>query len=180
MSLPQPPQPAKLIVGFFLKEKQLAADLAEDLRQRFGELDLISPWMNFNMTDYYQREMGAPLFRRMLAFKELIDQDTLARVKIQTNGIESRFQQGAGRRLNIDPGYLVPERLVLATGKNYSHRIYIGRGIYADLTLIFKKGDFCPLPWTYPDYARPEMFEFLNRVRRKYLRDLKSPERRPE
>jgi hypothetical protein len=75
--------------------------------------------------------------------------------------------------VNIDPGYLLPERLVLATGKNFTHRIYIGQGIYADLTLIFQKGAFRTLPWTYPDYADRCLIDFLTLVRNKYMLDLK-------
>ena len=75
--------------------------------------------------------------------------------------------------VNIDPGYLLHERFVLATGKNYSHRIYIGKGIYADLTLMYTKGKFEPLPWTYPDYASENIIDFLEKVRKKYGVDIK-------
>ena len=76
------------------------------------------------------------------------------------------------RRVNLDPGYLLLERFVLASGKNFTHRIYIGQGIYADLTLMFQKGAFRTLPWTYPDYAARDMQSFLTQVRRKYAADL--------
>ena len=95
-----------------------------------------------------------------------------------TNQIEQTFAQGARRRINIDPGYLLMERFVLATGKNFSHRIYIGDGIYADLTLMYQKGSFQTLPWTYPDYAAPEMHAFLMQVRRHYAADLRAAPRR--
>ena len=83
--------------------------------------------------------------------------------------------QDGKRSVNIDPGYLLYERFVLATGKNYSHRIYVGQGIYADLTLIFQKGAYRPLPWTYPDYADAPMADFLMEVRHKYGEDIKKP-----
>ena len=72
----------------------------------------------------------------------------------------------------MDPGYMLPERFVLASGKNFSHRIYIGLGIYADLTLIYQKGSFHKLPWTYPDYAAEAMLKFLDQVRRKYVLEM--------
>lgn len=173
MSLPAPPSPAKLIVGMFMGDKGLAVPVVERLMARFGPVDLVSPWWPFDFTDYYADEMGVPLFRRMLAFQEWIDQGSLAEIKVTTNRIESGISRGAGSRVvNIDPGYLLPERFVLATGKNFTHRIYIGEGIYADLTLIYQKGKFQSLPWTYPDYADARIQSFLIQARKKYLADI--------
>ena len=75
--------------------------------------------------------------------------------------------------VNLDPGYMLHERFVLASGKNFSHRIYVGRRIYADLTLIYTKGRFQTLPWTYPDYTEQNMLTYLEQVRKKYVADLK-------
>ncbi len=173
MSDPRPPKPAKLLVGFFLKERALAAEIAAALEKRLGPVEMVSPWLDFDFTTYYEKEMGAPLHRRLLAFKALIAQDRLAAIKQATNALEAEYRMDGRRRVNIDPGYLLAERLVLATGKNFTHRIYIGDGIYADLTLIFQKGAFRTLPWTYPDYADHRLIDFLTLVRNKYRRDLK-------
>lgn len=172
MSLPQPPKPAKLVIGFFLKEKRLAVGVVKALVEKFGPLDMTSPWFPFNLTTYYGDEMGAPLFRRMLAFKKLIRQSALANIKLFTNDLELEYSNHGRRAVNIDPGYLLQERFVLATGKNYSHRIYIGSGIYADLTLVYLKGHFNNMPWTYPDYASENLINFLEWVRKKYVIDL--------
>lgn len=176
MSLPQPPTPAKLIVGFFVQDKALAAGIAQELQDRLGPIDMISAWLNFDFTTYYEKEMGAPLSRRLLVFKTLVAQTELAAIKRITNAVEQTYQRQGQRRVNIDPGYLLPERFVLATGKNFTHRIYIGQGIYADLTLIYQKGAFRTLPWTYPDYADKHLIDFLTLVRKKYMRDLKQRE----
>lgn len=173
MSEPRPPKPAKLIVGFFLRQRSLAAEITAALEARLGPVEMISPWLDFDFTTYYDREMGHPLYRRLLVFKPLIRQDRLAAIKHATNALESEYRQERRRQVNIDPGYLLAERLVLATGKNFTHRIYIGDGIYADLTLIFQKGAFRTLPWTYPDYADRRLIDFLTLVRNKYMRDLK-------
>ena len=173
MSQPRPPQPAKLIIGFFLKEKTLGPAVIEKLTGRFGDMDIVSEWMPFDQTTYYEPEMGAPLFRRMMAFETLVHQGELAKIKCTTNAIEKAFADHGGRAVNIDPGYLLLERLVLATGKNFSHRIYIGESIYADLTLVYRKGRFESLPWTFPDYAGQRIQTFLKRVRAKYAMDLK-------
>ena len=136
---------------------------------------MVSRWLDIDYTDYYYKEMGSPLFRKVFAFKNLIGQDTLARIKEKTNELENRFEISGRRIINIDPGYLVSSRFILATGKEYSHRIYIGRKIYADLTLMYsKKQGFKTLEWTYPDYASETMISFLSKVRDKYLLDLKA------
>ncbi|WP_373500864.1 DUF4416 family protein [Desulfococcus sp.] len=176
MSTPRPPAPAKLVVGLVMKERSLIRPLTEILVSRFGPLDMVSAWMRFDFTSYYAAEMGSPLFRRMLTFKELIAQDRLPEIKTATNGIETGFAEAGRRRVNIDPGYLLLERFVLASGKNFTHRIYIGQGIYADLTLLFTRGGFETLPWTYPDYADPGMTAHLHQIRRRYTLDLKATE----
>jgi hypothetical protein len=173
MSHPQPPKPAKLLIGLFSQKSELMTPVAVDLMECFGPVDLISPLFPFDFTSYYEKEMGHPLFRRIFVFKSLIEQENLADIKLKTNALEALFMVDDKRQVNIDPGYLLMERLVLATGKNFAHRIYIGKYIYADLTLIYQKNGYQPLPWTYPDYAHESIRHFLLLVRNKYLEDLK-------
>ncbi len=174
MSTPRQPQPAKLVIGLFMKDRDLFKPVGEELSARFGPPDMISPWLAFDYTAYYEAEMGAGLFRRMLSFRELIPQALLPDIKWFAYELEKKYMQDRRRRVNIDPGYLLPERFVLATGKNFTHRIYIGREVYADLTLIFTKGDFQTLPWTYPDYADEKMLAFLRQVRKRYMYEMKA------
>jgi len=174
MSIPREPKPAKLVIGLFMKDRSLFEELAAELVCEFGSLDMVSPWMPFDYTSYYEQEMGAPLFRRLLAFKSLIEQLDLASVKWATNRLEDQYARDGRRRVNIDPGYLSYERFVLASGKNFVHRIYIGQKIYADLTLIYQQGAYQKLPWTYPDYADRPITRFLTRARAKYAVDLKT------
>ena len=158
-----------------MKDRLSLEKLFPMLEKACGPVDIISRWLKFDYTDYYYKEMGAPLFRKVFAFKNLIAQDELAHIKEKTNELESRFETLGRRTVNIDPGYLVSSRFILATGKEYSHRIYIGRKIYADLTLMYsKKEGFKTLEWTYPDYASQSMLSFLSKVRDKYLLDLKA------
>ena len=173
MSLPQAPKPAKLVIGLIMKDRTLFESLAAELSSVFGPLDIVSSWMPFDYTSYYEPEMGAPLFRRMLTYKNLIAQSELPAIKLTTNRLEESRSHGGRRRVNIDPGYLLHERFVLASGKNFTHRIYVGSGIYADLTLIYQRGAFEKLPWTYPDYADHPMLAYLTQVRNKYAVDLK-------
>ncbi len=173
MSIPQKPNPAKLVIGFFLKQKDLLDELADDLCSRFGVIDIISAWLPFDYTTYYTEELGTPLFRRMFSFKKLIQQDALANIKLSTNQLEHKYSRNGKRNVNIDPGYLLLERFVLASGKNFSHRIYLAKGVYADLTLMYSKGRFQTLPWTYPDYADRSMLTVLERIRRKYVLEVR-------
>ncbi len=173
MSVPKAPQPAKLVIGFFMKETALFPEVFRRVEHHFGQADIVSRWFDFDYTDYYEQETGRPLFRRMVAFKTLIDQGSFPGIKAVTNTIEADCLREGRRRVNIDPGYLLGSRFVLATGKDYAHRIYIGGHMYADLTLIYKNGDFRPLEWTYPDYAARQMRDLLLKIRRKYLLDLK-------
>ena len=174
MSNPRAPMPAKLVIGFIMKDRALFEPLGVELSADFGAVDMVSSWMPFDYTTYYEPEMGTPLSRRLLTYKKLINQDDLPEIKLTTNRLEQSLAQSGRRRVNIDPGYLLYERFVLASGKNFCHRIYIGRSIYADLTLIYQQGRYEKLPWTYPDYADEPMLEFLTRVRRKYAVDLKT------
>ena len=173
MSIPQKPNPAKLVIGFFLKQKDLLDELADDLCSRFGAIDIISAWLPFDYTTYYTEEFGAPLFRRMFSFEKLIQQDALANIKLSTNQLEHKYSRNGKRSVNIDPGFLSLERFVLASGKNFSHRIYLAKGVYADLTLMYSNGRFQTLPWTYPDYADRSMLTVLERIRRKYVLEVR-------
>ena len=178
MSILITPDPVKLIVGIFLKEKAKSVPVATALMDCFGAADTISPWLLFDQTTYYEPEMGAPLFRRMFSFKRLIERTALPEIKRQTVDIEKQHTRQGQRRVNIDPGYISREHVALATGKNFSHRIYVGDGVFVDLALIYSKGLFNDLPWTYPDYAQKPMKDYLTNARRKYVYDLKQNPRK--
>ena len=173
MSSPQTPKPAKLVLSLLTGDRALSGPVMEKMTDKFGRFDILSPWWPFGYTNYYEPEMGGKLERRMASFQAMILQADLPEIKLFTNGIESAFSADEKRRVNIDPGYLLPERFVLATGKNYSHRIYLDKGIYADLTLIYEKGRYRGLPWTYPDYTDALMTGFLGSVREKYIFDIR-------
>ena len=176
MSTPKRPDPAKLIIGMFMSDQAIFQTLLESLEKKFGPIDMVSPWFDFDYTDYYQREMGSSLFRRVAVFKDLIEQDALADIKVATNEIEAAWTNNGNRTVNIDPGCLLKSRFILATGKDFAHRVYIGKGIYADLPLMYKKGKFPDLDWTYPDYRGDAIKGFLEIARSKYCLDYKKRE----
>jgi Domain of unknown function (DUF4416) len=178
MSSPRESEPVKLIASLFSPEKDLVDSLVDELPGLFGPVDWISKACFFDRTRYYEREMGWPLHRRFVSFERLVRPEELVSIKLRTNECEMKYMKGETRRINIDPGYITAERLVLATGKNYVHRIYLSRGVYADLTLVFHKGHFEPLPWTYRDYAEPWIREEFRRVRETYMVQRKRPHKR--
>lgn len=169
MSEIKPPSPVKLIASIFSKDELTIADAVDQMVTHWGMVDFMSAILLFNQTDYYAKEFGSPLLRRFISFERLVDPVSLPDIKHRTNRLESESSTGGKRHVNIDPGYITAERVVLATGKNYSHRIYLGAGVYADLTLIYTKGGYQRLPWTYPDYASTTVNEILEQIRRKYL-----------
>ncbi len=174
MSQLEPAKPVKLIMSVIFKEKDICEKVFHEFKT-FGEMDFISEVFPFDFTDYYCKEMGSPLSRRFIGFSKLIPPECLPEIKIKTNQIELAYSKDGKRQANIDPGYISAERLVLATGKNYTHRIYLNNGVYADLTLIYQDGDFRPLPWSYPDYASPKIREIFKLIRKKYLFQLRLP-----
>jgi hypothetical protein len=173
MSDPQPPEAVKLIASLFFGDECLLGDAMQALSERYGRADFISAPAPFTCTDYYEKEFGGSLIRRFVAFERLIRPETLPDVKIWTNALETRLAAEGRRRVNIDPGYLAKAHLILATGKGYTHRPYLRKGIYADLTLIYRDKSFHSLPWTYPDYAGGEVIGMLTRIRERYLLQLK-------
>jgi len=173
------PEPAKLFMSLFTSEENLFQQGMETFRPLFGEIDFVSERLPFPFTDYYQEEMGGPLYRHFITFERLISRVLLSEIKQTTNRLEGQFANGQGnRRLNIDPGYLSLEHVILATTKNYTHRPYLKDGIYADLTLIYRNKSYQPLEWTYPDYRQTGVIELFNQFRMKYLEDLRKKESR--
>lgn len=164
------PSPEKLVTGLIYRDEGVYSSAKKMLAGKFGPVDLESEALAFEWTDYYKEEMGAGLKRRFLSFEKTVDPGRLADIKIFTNRAEGRFMcPGTGnRRINIDPGLLSLSGFVLATTKNFAHRVYIGKGIYAEITLRYRAGRFVIHEWTYPDYASAEYAAILGKIRALY------------
>ncbi|MBX6422428.1 DUF4416 family protein [Thermosulfurimonas sp. F29] len=172
MSHPGNPPPALYFVSAFGRDRERVLEAIEVLSRKLGPARERSPWFPFDFTDYYAREFGAPLTRAFFFF-DLRPQEDLVEVKHWTYEVERAFARGDKRTVNLDPGYLLLSRLVLATFKDFAHRIYLGKGVFAEVTLLFREGSFRPLPWTYPDYAAEETIALFNRMRGEYKKLLK-------
>jgi hypothetical protein len=173
------PKPAKLFMSLITSEEEILQQGVKDLCLAFGEVDFTSENLPFRFTDYYAEELGGNLFRRFITFKNLISIPLLPEIKQATNRIEERYADLRGkRRINIDPGYICLEHVILATTKGYAHRPYLRDGIYADLTMIYRNKSFQPLEWTYPDYRQEEVIRLFNQFRKEYHEDLKGRDNR--
>jgi len=163
-----------LIAGILVAGLQYVDSARSVLEAQFGRTDDASPLTAFAFTDYYAPEMGENLLRFWVSFAALQPLARLAEIKLTTNKLENQFRDAQGnRRVNLDPGFLTMHNLVLATTKNYAHRIYLHDGIFAELTLVYEDGAFHPHRWTYPDYQSPIALEFLTRVREHYIAKLR-------
>ncbi len=173
MGTAHPPEPVRLIVGLLVARQELLSAAAARLSEQFGPLDQSSRPVPFTQTAYYRRELGEEPWRQFLTFQPLIDPSDLAAIKVRTNEMELEWAPDGLRRVNIDPGYISLSKLVLATTKNYWHRIYLAQGIYAEATLPFRDGAFRPQEWTYPDYRTPEHLAFFTAARERYKQQLR-------
>lgn len=159
-------EPVKLIMSILFAQPELEGPVLQRLERELGKVQIISGRTPFHHTDYYKEEMGPGLYRRMVCFRGLFPEDSLVRTKLLAMSIEDYFRNEEGkRRANLDPGTLGLGRLVLSTHKDHAHRVFLGRGVYADLTLVFTQGRFRPLPWTYPDYASEPLLGWVHKVR---------------
>jgi hypothetical protein len=166
-------QPVKFIASLLTARLELLPEVRRALERELGDIDYVSPLLPFNDTNYYEAEFGPGLQREIVTFKPLRDMADLASVKNLTNALEMRWSQTGQRQVNIDPGYIALGKFVLATTKDQAHRIYIGQGIFAEVTLRYRKGSFEAWEWTYPDYASPSHIALLNELRQKYREQLK-------
>ena len=165
----------KLICGIIFSDRKARALAEEKLKQLYGPIDLISPTFAFDITDYYEKQMGKSLKREFLSFERLISSESLSQIKLHTNQLEEEIRVAlkAGKRVvNLDPGYLTSSALIMATTKNFAHRIPLQKGIYAHLELLFTRKEARPLDWTYPDYKKEGYQKFFMDVRRIYLSQL--------
>ncbi len=167
------PLPVKLFVGVLSSMPPILPRVEERLAEICGPVDTRSEQFPFDLTHYYDEEMGTPIYRSFFSFRELADPSEIGRIKVKTNDLESEFAGPTKRPVNLDPGYLEQSKIVLASTKNYSHRILVSGGIYAEVTLQFHDGGWRALPWTFPDYKSGRYDLFFSSLRDLYRIQLK-------
>lgn len=164
----------KLIIGVLCSDSSWRSEAESLLEDEFGPIDYRSEVLPFNYTSYYDEEMGSDIERYFIAFQELVAPDLLAPIKLRTNELETRFTEEGKRKINLDPGLLSLGKLILASTKDNAQRIPLSRGIYGEITLIYKKKKYQALPWTYPDYQSPEYSKILQEIRSLYKRQIEA------
>ncbi|MDD8025863.1 MAG: DUF4416 family protein [Acidobacteriota bacterium] len=179
MAVPKPFTPVKAVCGILASDEAAFRMAEEGMTRLLGSVDARSPRLLFDRTDYYAPEMGEGLKREFVSFERLIEPERLADLKLAGNALEAeiRTRLASDRRpVNIDPGYLTKAALIMATAKDFSHRIPLASGIYAHLEFLFTRTGIRRLDWTYPDYDQEGYRDFFIAVRRNYVAFLKGLE----
>lgn len=161
-----------LIVGILYSDKKILSKAVEKIKHKFGEILKEGETYDFEFTDYYQDEFGKNLKKKLIVFKEEIKRENLAGIKVFTNKLEKEFSKSNKRTVNLDPGYFTLNSLVLASTKERPHRIYLGKGIFAEITFVFKKDSCMTYYHTYPDFKTAKIQQFFLNLRRNiFLKD---------
>jgi hypothetical protein len=171
------PYPVILFLAVLHDENASVDAALNAFRERFGPVAYAYGPIPFEHTSYYASEMGTHLFKTYLTFERPIPRQQLAEIKVFTNQIEQRCVKDAKRTINLDPGYLSRDKLVLASTKDFYHRIYLAAGIFAEVTLHYRQGTFRYFSWTYPDYKDPNLHHMLQKVRGGLVGELRKGER---
>ena len=169
--------PVKLVCGIIASREEVFERAEERLSRLYGEIDLGSQLFQFNFTDYYEKQMGRDLKRKFLSFVNLIKPERLSEIKLETIRLEEEIKKEfkAKRRIvNLDPGYLTSSALIMATAKNFAHRIPLQHGIYAHLELLFTRKEVKILEWTYPDFKTETYQQFFLKAREIYLDQMRA------
>jgi len=164
--------PVKLFIGVLVSNSKFIPEIERRLAGVYGTIDHRSHVIPFDFTDYYEAEMGDLIDRVFFSFERLIEADQLPEIKRQTNELEEELaaalrtpQTNVKRPVNLDPGYIEQAKVILASTKNFYHRIYLGSGVFGEVTMHFKNNTYQFFPWTYPDYQSKDYQEFFLRAR---------------
>jgi len=169
--------PVKLFIGVLVSHTKLLPEVEQRLAAVYGPIHYRSAVIPFDFTNYYEPEMGDIIDRVLFSFERLIEADRLAEIKRQTNKFEQELAPlytSAKRPVNLDPGYIEQAKVILASTKNFYHRIYLGSGIFGEVTMHFKNNTYQFFPWTYPDYQSKEYQEFFLKMRHIYRNQLRN------
>jgi hypothetical protein len=174
MAAPQPPLPVKYFIAVLFRQEQFFDRARAFLLEKWGEMDFEGKDHPFDVTDYYAKEMGSDLLRRFISVKRLDEPRHLITMKLACNDIEDRLSSEGKRNVNCDVGYLDHNKVVLASAKEAGQKIYLDKGIYADLAGRYKKGGYQPFEWSFPDFKDGRYNEELMTIRSMYLVQIKT------
>lgn len=166
MSVVGKPQPAYLFTAVLFSKGVDPNSFLGLLSSKIGEFLISSRVMDFVWSDYYEKEMGKDLKRIFVVYKDFVQRDKIVAVKRLTDEMEKLYVKNGKRTVNIDPGLVCMENLILATNKSFFQRIYLNDGVYAEVTLFYRNNTYNPVEyWTYPEYRSTPVLEFFNGIR---------------
>ena len=170
---PAEPTPVKFFCGVLYSDAAKLQQARDVMQQKFGPVQWTSLPFPFDMTDYYDPEMGVPIYRLFFSFEKLINPKALAQIKIDCNAVEDHLAVDGRRKVNLDPGYMDYDKVVLASAKYAGHKVYLDFGIYADTTMTYRKGRFYPSEWCFPDFKSGGYEEAFLHIRAQYKGQLR-------
>jgi hypothetical protein len=170
---PSAPEPVKYFVALLWADAALLPEVQTRLAERFGAIEFEGPDRAFDLTDYYEAELGTNLSRRLVAFEPLASPEELPAAKLACMAMENELAGPRGRRVNLDLGYLDHNKIVLASVKPAGQKIYLSGGIYADLVARYAEGRYQPFAWTFPDFKDGRYDTELATLRTRYLEQTK-------
>lgn len=174
MTKPQGADPVKLIVAVLWSDAEALKEAFSRVENHWGPIDFVGPDHSFEVTRYYENEMGPQIFRRIISFRRLVAPESIREAKLTCNEIEQTLAAGGGRKVNLDVGYIDHNKVVLASAKYAGQKIHLGDGIYADMIARYRDGKYRPFEWTFPDFRDGRYDQELGTIRENYLNRLRS------
>lgn len=174
MAETKPPQPVKFFIAALFSNADVLSDALKFVKDTWGDIDYQSNDYPFDVTDYYVPEMGEGILRRIISISKLHPPTLLVEMKLKCNSIENDLANGSKRLVNLDAGYLDHNKVVLASAKEAGQKVYLDKGIYADLAGRYKAGKYQPFEWSFPDFKDGRYDNDLLSIRKKYLKQLKN------
>ncbi len=170
---PKNPSPVKLLAAVLTPPTFETATVRKLLEERWGAIDFEGSAHPFDCTDYYVQEMGEELVRTFFSFEQLISPEEIVDAKHAAWLLERQFAVNGKRTVNIDPGYLDTNKLVLVSFKYVAQKIYLERGVWADPVCFYRKGSFHAYEWTFEDFRRKRYEKELLAIRQRYKEALR-------
>jgi hypothetical protein len=173
MARTEPPLPVKYFIAVLYREEEQALEAKNRLVSRWGAIDFEGSDHPFDVTDYYETEMGRNLKRRLFSFERLYAPTFIVEMKLECNDVEAALADEGNRTVNLDAGYLDHNKFLLASAKEAGQKVYLDRGIYADISGRFKAGKYRPFEWSFPDFKDGRYDAELLAIRNLYRQQLK-------
>jgi len=167
------PFPVKYFIAVLFHEHEAFEKSKASIVERWGAIDYEGADHLFDVTTYYESEMGTPLYRRIVTLETIRSPKEIVDMKLECNAIEAGLVVNGKRAVNLDAGYLDHNKVLLASAKEAGQKVYLDKGIYADLAGRYKDGCYRPFEWSFPDFKDGRYDSELLIIRTSYLKQIK-------